>query len=189
MGKETDSLNTRPQAVKSNIPIYPYPMVRAGGLFLVFFGAGIIINVFLSGGFLVGIILAIISLMFSKTLSFGKPRLFQIMALVFAIVLEMVLFFIMFQVLPTDTDGSVRLMWILLIVGIHFLPMTISFGLRFGILGVLCIVNALTAMVLIGTINDFFLLVDGALKFGFGIWLFKTTNKKGSNSSQKNNPI
>jgi|SRR5690606_29130616 len=187
MDKETDSLSTRPQAAKSNIPTYPYPMVRAGGLFLLFIGAGIIINVFLRGAFLVGIVLAIISLIFSKTLSFGKPKRFQIMALFFAMALEMVLFFIMFQVLPADTDGSVRLMWILLIVGTHFLPMSISFGSRFGILGMLCIVNALTALVLFGAVNEIFLLVDGALKFGFGIWLFKRTNEKKINFSQTNN--
>lgn len=180
-------MNPTLQDTRSNIPLHPYPMVRAGGLFLVFFGAGIVINIFLSGAFLVGIVLAILSLMFSKTLSFGKPKRFQIIALVFAMVLEMVLFFIMIRVLPADIAGSVRLMWILLIVGIHFLPMAISFGPRFGILGILCIVNALTALVLVGAVNEIFLLVDGTLKFCFGLWLFKSTNEKGINFSQKNN--
>jgi len=169
------------QDAKSNIPPHPYPMVRAGGVFLVFFGAGIVINIFLSGAFLVGVVLAVMSLMFSKTLSFGKPRPFQIIALVCAIVLEIILFFIIFQALPADIAGPVRLMWILLIVGVHFLPMAISFGPRFGILGVLCIVNALTALILIGAVNEIFLLVDGVLKFGFGIWLFKSTDKKVNN--------
>lgn len=117
------------------------------------------------------------------------PGRFQIMALVFAVVLEMILFFIMIQVLPADVAGSVRLMWILLIVGIHFLPMAISFGPRFGILGMLCIVNALTALILIGAVNEIFLLVDGALKFGFGIWLFKTKDKKENNFAQKNHLV
>ena len=180
-------MNPPLQDIKSDIPLHPYPMVRTGGLFLTFFGAGIVINIFLNGAFFVGIVLALMSLTFSKTLSFGKPRSFQIIALVFAMVLEMVLFVIMFRVLPADIAGSVRLMWILLIVGIHFLPMAISFGPRFGILGVLCIVNTLTALVLFSAVNEIFLLVDGALKFGFGIWLFKSTNEKGVNFSQKNN--
>lgn len=169
-------MNPMQQVTKSDTLLYPYPMVRAGGLFLVFFGAGIIINIFLSGAFIVGSILALMSLMLSKKLSFGRPRRFQIMALVLAIVLEMVLFFIMIQVLPADIAEPVRLMWILLIVGIHFLPMAISFGPRFGILGLLCVVNALTALVLIGAVNEIFLFVDGVLKFGFGVWLFKSPN-------------
>jgi len=158
-----------------NLP-YSYPMVRAGGLFLMIFGAGIIINLFFKGAFIMGSVLAVMSLMFSKKLSFGKPRRFQIIALLFAVLLEIILFFIMAQVLPADVAESVRLMWILLIVGAHFLPMAISFGPRFGILGLLCILNALAAMVLIGAINELFLLVDGALKFGFGVWLFKNKN-------------
>lgn len=97
-------VNPMLQDTNSNIPpLHPYPMVRAGGLFLVFFGAGIIINVFLKGAFFVGIVLALMSLMFSKLLSFGKPKPFQITALVLAIVLEMVLFFIMIR---DETKGN-----------------------------------------------------------------------------------
>src|SRR5690606_4386885 len=56
-----------------NLP-YSYPMVRAGGLFLMIFGAGIIINLFFKGAFIMGSVLAVMSLMFSKKLSFGKDR-------------------------------------------------------------------------------------------------------------------
>lgn len=153
------------------MPQHPYPMVRAGGLFLVIFGAGIIGDVFLNGVFIVGAILAMASLMFSKLLSFGKPTRIQFIALALAIVLEIVLIVTMVSMLPKNTLESARLAWILLIVGIHFLPMAISFGPRFGVLGVLCIVNALVALVVFGMADGAFLLLDGALKVVFGIWL------------------
>lgn len=60
-----------------------------------------------------------------------------------------------------------------MIVGVHFLPMAISFGPEFGIAGILCMVNALAGLILSGLPSELFLLVDGALKIGFGMWLFK----------------
>lgn len=163
-------MNSTSQDNRSVMPRHPYPMVRAGGLFLLIFGVGIIGDVFLNGVILVGAILAMASLMFSKVLSFGKPKRIQFIALALAIVLEIVLIVIMIRMLPANTLESVRSMCILLIVGIHFLPMAISFGPRFGILGILCIVNASAGLILSGVAVDIFLLLDGALKVVFGIW-------------------
>jgi len=153
---------------------HPYPLVRSGGLFLVLIGAGIIINIALNGAFIVGTVFAIISLMFAKVLSFGKPTRIQIIALAFAIILEIVLFIIMVNVLPAGIAAPVRLIWILIVVGVHFLPMAVCFGPRFAILGILCIVNGLVGLILSNVPSNLFLLVDGALKVGFGLWLFKS---------------
>jgi len=136
-------------------------------------GMGIVIDVILNGAFIIGTGLAILSLMFAKVLSYGKPTRIQIIALAIAILLEIVLFFIMVNVLPSGIAASVRLMWILMIVGVHFLPMAISFGPRFGVVGILCIVNASAGLILGSASSDIFLLADGALKVGFGLWLFK----------------
>lgn len=153
---------------------HPYPLVRSGGLFLILIGAGIVIDVALSGAFIVGTVFAIISLMFAKVLSFGKPTRIQIVALAFAIILEIVLLIIMVNVLPAGIAVPVRLMWVLMIVGVHFLPMAVCFGPRFAIVGVLCIVNGLAGLILSNVSSDLFLLVDGILKVGFGLWLFKS---------------
>lgn len=160
-----------PSASKSQD--HPYPLVRSGGLFLVLIGAGIIIDVALSGAFIVGTALALISLMFAKVLSFGKPTRMQTVALALAIILEIVLLIIMANVLPAGITVSIRLMWILVIVGVHFLPMAVCFGPRFAIVGILCIVNGLAGLVLNNVSSELFLIVDGALKVGFGLWLFK----------------
>jgi len=153
---------------------HPYPLVRSGGLFLVLIGAGIIIDVVLSGAFIIGTVSAIISLMFAKVFSFGKPTRIQIIALALAIVLEIVLLIIMVNVVPADVAVPVRLMWVLTIVGVHFLPMAVCFGPRFAIVGILCIVNGLIGLIVSNVSSDLFLLVDGALKLGFGLWLFKS---------------
>ena len=152
---------------------HPYPLVRSGGLFLILIGGGIIIDVFFSGAFIVGTSLALISLFFAKALSFGKPMRIQIVALIVAIVLEMVLLIVMVNVLPIDIDSQTRMMWILIIVGVHFLPMAVSFGPRFALLGVLCMVNGFVGLQLNDVSSDLFLIIDGILKVAFGCWLYK----------------
>ncbi len=165
---------------------YPYPLVRSGALFLLLIGLGIVIDIVLSGAFIVGTVFAILSLMFAKVLSFGKPKRIQIIALFLAVILEIVLLIILVNVLPADIAERVRLMWILMIVGVHFLPMAISFGPKFGALGILCIVNALAGLLLSSLPREPFLLIDGALKVGFGIWLFKRPSNYLQKKSFKN---
>ncbi len=152
---------------------HPYPLVRSGGLFLILIGAGIVIDVELNGAFIVGSVLALISLLFAKVLSFGKPTRIQIIALTVAILLEMVLLIILANVSVEYMDSQIRLMWILIIVGVHFLPMAVCFGPRLAIVGILCIVNGFLGLIVKNVSNDLFLSVDGALKVGFGLWLFK----------------
>lgn len=151
---------------------HPYPLARSGGLFLVLIGIGIIVDVFLSGAFIIGTISAILSLMFAKFLSAGRPSWIQVIALSVAIILEIVLFIILFNVLP-PTTSSVKLAWILMIVGLHFLPMAVTFGPRFGIVGVLCMANALAWLISKNVPLELFIVIDGTLKVGFGGWLFK----------------
>lgn len=168
-------MNSPPEATKSinKNQGHPYPLVRSGGLFLLLIGAGIIIDTALKGAFLVGTLFAVLSLMFSKVLSFGKPTISQLAALAVAIVLEIVLLIIMVNVLPADISRHIRLMWVLIIVGIHFLPMAVCFGPRLLIIGLLCIVNGLIGLILNNLPSDLLLLIDGVLKVGFGLWLFK----------------
>ena len=152
---------------------HPYPLVRPGGLFLTLFGVGIIGGVLFNDVvLLVGAGLAIVSFVFAKALSFGKPTRIQILALAIAIVLELVLIILMGRILPPGTEESVRLMVVLIIVGLHFLPMAISFGPRLFGLGALCILNVSAGLFLTSVAAELFLLLDGALKIAFGVWLF-----------------
>src|SRR5215469_10758305 len=132
----------------------PYPMRRAGGVFVTFIGAGLIAAIAFSGSALVnynvffrGAALGIISLFFARRLSTGRPTRAQVIALIGAIALEVILFALMGRLLPPGTEENVRWLWVNAIVGMHFLPMAICFGPRFLILGAACIANALVGLV------------------------------------------
>lgn len=152
---------------------HPYPLVRSGGLFLILIGAGIVADVAINSAFVAGTVLAVISLIFAKQLSFGRPTRLQIIALAGAILLEAGLLILISRLLPEGTAAQVRSMWVLIIVGVHFLPMALCFGPRFGILGLLCMINGLTGLYLSQVPADLFLVTDGSLKLGFGLWLLK----------------
>ena len=153
-----------------------YPMARRGGLFLVLIGAALIAAIALSGGALVsypvffaGMGIAILSLFVSGQLSDGRPTRAQLAALAAAIVLEAVLFALLPRVLPPGTREAVRWLWVLMIVGVHFLPMAVSFGPLFLLLGGACISNAALGLLLPEIPFELFGLVDGALKVFVGV--------------------
>ena len=148
-----------------------YPMARRGGLFLVLIGSGLIAAIALGGHALVsypvfyaGSGLAVLSLPLSRRLSDGRPTRAQFIALAAAIALEVVLFALLPRVLPVGTPESVRWLWVLMIVGVHFVPMAVSFGPLFLLLGGACISNAALGLLLPDVPFGLFGLVDGALK-------------------------
>jgi hypothetical protein len=153
-----------------------YPMARRGGLFLVLIGAGLIAAIALSGNALVsypvffaGLGLATLSLLASGRLSDGRPTRAQLLALAAAIALEAVLFALFPRLLPQGTSEAVRWLWVLMIVGAHFLPMAVSFGPLFLLLGGACISNAALGLLLPEAPFELFGLVDGALKLFVGV--------------------
>jgi hypothetical protein len=154
-------------------------MAPSGGLFLALVGMGLIGAVAFSGDqpadlrtFFVGVGLGLVALMFAGPLSLGTPTRVQIGALVAAIVLEVVLFNVQGRVLPPGTAASVRWMWISMIVGVHFLPMAISFGPRLLVLGAICIAISMAGLSFPRVPAEAFLLMDGSAKLVFGVWLF-----------------
>jgi len=97
--------------------------------------------------------------MFASKLSLGTPTRIQIGALVAAVAPEIILFNVQGRMLPQGTDQSVRWMWISMIVGVHFLPMAISFGPRLLVLGIICISVAVAGLSLPGVPSEAFLLM------------------------------
>ncbi len=164
---------------------YPYPMAPSGGLFLALVGLGLIAAVAFSGDgladlriFFVGVGLGLVALMFAGPLSLGKPTGVQVGALVAAIVLEVILFNVQGRMLPPGTAPSVRWMWISMIVGVHFLPMAISFGPRLLALGAICIAISVAGLTLPGIPAEAFLLMDGSAKLVIGAWLFSELSRR-----------
>jgi len=89
-----------------------------------------------------------------------------------AILLELGLFVAMGRTLPAGTAEHIRWLWVSMIVGVHFLPMSICFGPRFAVLGLGCITNATVGLLMPSIPFELFGLIDGALKVGFGVWSF-----------------
>ena len=157
-----------------------YPMARRGGLFVVVVGAGLIAAVALGRDTLVsypvffgGLGLAVLSLFVSGRLSDGRPTRAQLVALAAALALEAVLFALLPRLLPPGTPERVRWCWVLMIVGAHFLPMAVSFGPLFSLLGGACISNAALGLLLPDVPFGLFGVLDGALKVIVGIGLLR----------------
>ena len=152
-------------------------MLPAGGAFLVCVGLGLLGGIAFSGAALVnfnvfyaGVAAGVIALCFAGRLSTGTPTRLQIAALAGAVLLELLLLAVQGRTLPRGTEEHVRWLWISGIVGVHFLPMAISFGPRFAVLGAACILNAALGLLAASVPYEVFGLVDGALKLGFGAW-------------------
>lgn len=179
MGHESRSVGSAGRAE------HPYPMAPSGGLFLTLVGMGLIAAVAFRGDnvadlkiFFVGVGLGIVALMFASKLSLGKPTRVQIGALVAAIALEVILFNVQGRMLPRGTDESVRWMWISMIVGVHFLPMAISFGPGLLVLGAICIAISIAGLSLSGLPGETFLLMDAVAKLVIGLWLFSDLSRR-----------
>ena len=97
-----------------------------------------------------------------------------------AIALEVVLFALLPRVLPVGTPESVRWLWVLMIVGVHFLPMAVSFGPLFLLLGGACISNAALGLLLPDVPFGLFGLVDGVLKVVVGAGSLRTRSASGA---------
>jgi hypothetical protein len=84
------------------------------------------------------------------------------------------LFVVMGHALPRGTSEDVRWLWVLMIVGVHFVPMAVSFGPIFALLGGACIANAALGLLLPTAPYELFGFVDGALKVVVGAWALRS---------------
>jgi len=171
-----------PVAVQTGVRLHKYPMVRSGGLFLMLLGLGMIGSVlFATGGlvnnavFFAGVAVATGSLFLARRLSYGKPSRTQVMALCGAIFLEVLLMNIVGRTVAHDL--RIRWLWALVVVGTHFLPMTLAFGPRMLLLGALCIANAVLGLAFASISLFAVVLVDGTLKTAFGMWMLQTKSQ------------
>ena len=158
-----------------------YPLRPCGGAFIALVGMGMVAGIALRGqspinGYCViaGFALAMLSQFFAKRWSTGKPTKRQAFGLIGAIVLESILFIAFANIYPNLLDQNPVRWWLiaLILVGVHFLPMALAFGRPAAILGILCIAIASTGLVLPVLPFAAIALFDGALKIGFGGWMF-----------------
>lgn len=167
------------------VSTHPYPMVRSGGLFLLLIGCGVIGGTLVPGPaiinrgvFFLGLGAALLSLLTVRLVSFGRGSRRQFTALGAAIAIEVVLIMAAARFIGPQPE---RLLWCrtLFIVGVHFLPMAISFGPQMLWLGAACMLNATTGWLLPIFPFPVTALVDGSLKAAFGICMLCTRRPAG----------
>lgn len=166
--------------VPSSAPSYPYPGVRAGGLFLLIVGIGLVAGgllgtalmfpVFL-GGFGLGFIaLGVFSGALERPL--GKATLVQNLMIPAAILLEVVLVAGVFRLFPNPGSREFILA-ILFVVGVHFLPFAVRSGpLMLAVAG-LCCANALVGWFAASIPIAVLWTADGAIKAIIGIAMLR----------------
>ena len=156
--------------------MYPYPLIRGGGLFLIVIGAMIIAGALLPkfrnrlvavGLALAGIITAIAAPSLARPL--GVPTWQQILVLVGSVLLEMIVIQVVVRYVYQRGERTIILS-VLLVVGLHFLPMAVAFGPIIAILGILTVLNAVAGLWLRPNMNLSTLwFFDGVLKLAGGI--------------------
>ena len=160
---------------------HPFPMIRSGGLFVLFVGLGIVAGAILGENHLlaplfVGACLALIAQgIFRGRLvrPLGTPTRVQVVALISAIVLEIILTGVVAYTFHFRQSRGFWL-WILLVVGSHLLIIAVAQGRALLLLGVLCIFNALMGLWVPSVPLLTFWAVDGVLKIIVGAWMLST---------------
>ncbi len=160
----------------TNMPEY-FPLMRGGGAFLALIGLGIVVGAFgtirwrftwLLIGFWLGIaamaIGGITKLIFA---GLPYPAVWQIVVLGFAFVVEFALVGIVVRRVK-DTTSREFWLWILFIVGVHFLVLGPSHGPICLLLALLCMANALIGLRLKTVDFRVFWAIDGVLKLVAG---------------------
>ncbi|TDE27836.1 hypothetical protein E1295_42885 [Nonomuraea mesophila] len=158
--------------VLSAVVDHPYPLIRGGGLFLVGVGAGFLLSwifrtywlQFLIGGFAAGFVGSGLSALLP---SLGSPSFAHIAGLVGSFVLEAGLIYLAITRTKGAGDRTV-LLWILFVVGVHFVPMGLAHGPLITILGLLTMANAAAGLRLRSAPLPVFGVIDALLKLGFG---------------------
>jgi hypothetical protein len=153
---------------------HPYPLIRGGGLFLIFVGLGFLLGwifprrwvpLAIAGG-ITGFTASGLSALLP---SIGTPSIAQIAGLVGSFVIEMGLIYLVITKYK-DADERTLILTILLVVGLHFIPMGIAHGPLMTTLGV---ITALTAFVGLRFARNVplrvFGVLDALLKLGFGL--------------------
>jgi hypothetical protein len=152
-----------------------FPMIRAGGLFILIMGFGVICGgafpsqrklLLILGAAAATTAISLTAAALSRP--FGIPTKTQFWALAAAILIEVILIRVVIARYKSAGERTFLLM-MLLVVGFHFIPMAITFGPLCAILGVVAMANAATGLWLkrdIGLSRFWFL--DGVLKIGIG---------------------
>jgi hypothetical protein len=153
---------------------HPFPLIRGGGLFVMFVGLGFLLGwcfprrsiPLAISGFVAGFVASGLSEMLPPL---GTPSVVQVGALVAAIILEIGLIYLVVTRLRGAGERTLTLS-ILLAVGVHFVIMGLTHGPLMALLGVATVVNAAMGLWIFTNFPvRTFGIVDSLLKIGVGL--------------------
>ncbi len=157
-----------------------FPLMRGGGAFLAAIGLGILVGsfggrrwrtVWLIAGAAVGVVIMAVGgatrLIFDEGV---RPEIWQWVVLGLAFLVEGYLVSVVVRKFP-DLDSREFWMWMLFIVGAHFLILGFSHGPVCAALALLCMANALVGLRMRSVDYRVFWAIDGVLKIVAGLFM------------------
>jgi hypothetical protein len=155
------------------------PMTASCGAFVICVGLGLIAGGFsanliypgLAVGFGTGFIAMILTAIVSARKGRARPNLAQQITPSICAIFEVMVLMALAPYLPRDT--RTLFVVVLGVVGVHFLPMMVSYGSLVGGLGLACALAAGVAWATPGEPLSLILLVDGGLKLAFGLAMLR----------------
>jgi hypothetical protein len=163
---------------------HTYPLMRGGAVLFILVGLGIVVGGiggrrWMLPSLIVGAILAVgtmAGLSITKVIfaGLGSPPITHWIIMGVAFGVEIVLVnYVVFTI--KDRDSRRFWLWMLIVVGAHFLIFTFSHGPLAGLLGLVCIINASIGLRFKNINYRIFWVIDGFLKIGIGTWMLLLT--------------
>ncbi len=159
--------------------LHPFPSILRSGVLVLILGvssvSGVAVAVYPHSYliYFVGIVAAALAFTFFKDrYKYGRPTTAQLIAIYVALILGVLLLIGLFVFMP-DYRSRNFLLWMFLIIGIVFVPLSVASGPLMLLLAALCIVNALLGLWLHSISFSIFGLVDGVLKIIFGLLMLR----------------
>ena len=154
---------------------HPFPLIRGGGLFVLFVGLSILIGALAPrrrwAWFIAGTIAASVVATLTARAFNGKPSAFQLECLIAAVFTEVIVLGWLGNRLRGAPERQ-RVLSILLVVGAHFFLMGPAFGPLIVLLGFMTVVNAVAGLYTTVAPWPVFWAVDGVLKTAIGGAMF-----------------
>ncbi|MGV8082852.1 MAG: DUF6609 family protein [Coriobacteriia bacterium] len=163
---------------------HAYPLMRGGAILFVLVGLGIVVGgiggrrwmlpSLIAGAILSFLALATLSISGLIFAGLGRPSVAQWVAMGVGFAVEYALVSYVVYAIP-DRDSRTFWLWMLIVVGAHFLVFTFSHGPLAGLLGLVCILNASIGLFFPRIHYRVLWVTDGLLKIGFGGWMLFLT--------------
>lgn len=151
-------------------------MTPGGGAFLACVGAALLASVFLPdamlgylliAGFLAGAAGIIIASIIGRRRGFPRPRTLHVVIVWLCVAAELLVFAFAFPLLPPDPRTLT--LGVVILVGLHFLPMSVAFGAIIGWLGLACVLIGCAGFAFPQLSLSAISLTDALLKLGCGL--------------------